>query len=222
MLITPAILPENYEQLVHKLFVLEGLIPRVQIDLCDGVFGLEKTWLPYREKELPEGFMYEFDLMVTDWRKYLTRAINLGASRVVMHIDDMTDDDLSEIVDMVKPHRIALGLCVSNDKNVPMFAMRVRRVEELYSRVFIQVMGIENIGAQGQPFDESVLRRISYLHSECPGIDIQVDGSMNPETILKVKKVGARCAVVGSYLFSYGATHKLVKKNLDKLIYSFK
>lgn len=220
MLITPAILPDNFEHLVHKLFVLEGLLPRVQIDLCDGVFGLEKTWLPYREKELPEGFSYEFDLMVKDWRKYLVRVVALRATRVVMHIDDMSDDDLNEIVGMVRPHKIALGLCVSNDKNVPLFAARVRRVEELYSRVFIQVMGIQHIGAQGQPFDDSVLRRISYLKSECRGIDIQVDGSMNPETILKVKNAGARCAVVGSYLFSHGATQKAVQKNLDKLSFS--
>jgi hypothetical protein len=48
MRITPAILPENFEQIVDKLFLLEGLCDRVQIDLCDGVFGLEKNMASVR------------------------------------------------------------------------------------------------------------------------------------------------------------------------------
>ena len=222
MIITPAILPKNHEELVHKLFMLEGLCRVVQVDLCDGVFGLEKTWLPFKEKELLEGFSYEFDLMVKDWRKYLSRVIALGASRVILHVDDFGDDDIAEAIVMVKPHLIYLGLCVSNDKNVPAFASLVRRVDEVYSKVFIQVMGIKRIGAQGQPFDDGVLRRVEYLKNACRHIEIQVDGSMNPETMLKVRNRGATCAVVGSYLFSHGATHKDVKKTLWRLEEDFK
>ena len=98
MTITPAILPGSFEHLISDLFKLEGLCNRVQIDICDGVFGLEKTWLPYEEKELPHGFSYEFDMMVRDWRKYLPRVIALGATRVVMHIDKSTDEDIRDMV----------------------------------------------------------------------------------------------------------------------------
>ena len=222
MIITPAILPKSFEELHHKLFMLEGLSEVIQIDLCDGIFGLEKTWLPYEEKELLAGFSYEFDLMVKDWRKFLPRVILLGAKRVVLHVDDFSDDDISEAVVIMKPHLIYIGLCVSNDKNVPAFAALVKRVDAMYSKVFIQVMGIKRIGAQGQPFDEGVLRRIEYLKNACKNIEIQVDGSMNPETILKVRNRGATCAVIGSYLFSHGATHDEVKKTLNKLENNFK
>jgi pentose-5-phosphate-3-epimerase len=134
-----------------------------------------------------------------------------------MHIDEMTDDDIAEIIVTIKPHKIYLGLCVSNDKNVPSFVARVRAIEMVYSKVFIQVMGIDRIGAQGQPFDDRVLKRISYIHDECRNISIQVDGAMNPETALLVKNRGARCAVIGSYLFSQGG----VKKNLDRITKNF-
>jgi pentose-5-phosphate-3-epimerase len=217
MIITPAILPKNLEELTHKLFMLEGLCERVQIDLCDGVFGLEKTWLPYKEKELLTGFSYEFDLMVKDWRKFLPRVIALGATRVILHVDEFSDDDIAEAVEMVRPHLIYLGLSVSNDKNVPAFAALVKKVDLSYSKVFIQVMGIKTIGAQGQPFDLGVPRRVEYLKDACKHIEIQVDGSMNPETMLIVRNRGASCAVVGSYLFSHGATHKDIKKTLRRL-----
>ena len=223
MIITPAILPKNFTELNHKLFMLEGLCERIQIDLCDGIFGLEKTWLPYKEDEvLLTGFSYEFDLMVKDWRKFLPRVIALGATRVILHVDDFSDDDIAEAIATIKPHLIYLGLSVSNDKNVPAFASLVKRVDSVYSKVFIQVMGIKNIGAQGQPFDSGVPRRIEYLKDACKHIEIQVDGSMNPETILMVRNRGASCAVVGSYLFSHGATHRDVKKTLKKLENDFK
>lgn len=223
MIITPAILPKTFEELTHKLFMLEGLCDLVQIDLCDGVFGLEKTWLPYKsDEELLSGFSYEFDLMVKDWSKFLPRVIALGAKRVILHVDDFSDDDIDEAIEMVRPHLVYLGLSVSNDKNVPAFAALVKRVDHSYSKVFIQVMGIKTIGAQGQPFDGGVPRRIEYLKDACRHIEIQVDGSMNPETILMVRNRGASCAVVGSYLFSHSATHKDVKKVLQRLENDFK
>lgn len=217
MTITPTILAPSFEHVVERLFLLEGVTEWVQIDVCDGIFGLERTWLPKEGAELPSGFSYEFDIMVKDWRKYLQRTISLGAKRVVMHIDTFSEDDIAEMIAMVKPHFIYLGLCVSNDKNVPGFVSRVHAIESVYTKIFIQVMGIKHIGAQGQPFDESCIKRISYIHNECRNIDIQVDGSMNNETVSQVKNAGARCAIVGSYVLGRGATHESVKEKLETL-----
>ena len=222
MIITPAIFQKNFERVVSELFIFEGLCDRVQIDLCDGILGQEKTWLPYQEKDLPHGFTYEFDLMVKDWRKYLPRVIALGAKRVIMHVDDFSESDFSELLSRIIPHKIYLGLCVSNDKNVPAFASRVRAIEAQYSKVFIQVMGIKHIGVQGQPFDEGTPKRVEYLKEACKHIPIQVDGSMNQETILRVKNRGASCVVVGSYLYRDGDNHETVKNRLDKLAENFK
>lgn len=217
MTITPAILPENFEQIVEKLFILEGLTERVQIDICDGVFGLEKTWLPYEEEVLPVGFEYEFDCMVVDWRKYIPRTIALGAKRIIAHIDTFNEEDINELISIVGYKKLKLGLSVSNNKDIIGFAKTVNSVAQKYPKTFIQVMGIKRIGAQGQPFDENVIERISYLKKECKNIQIQVDGSMNPETMAKVKNAGAECAVIGSYIF---ATDD-VKKRIETLKINF-
>ena len=223
MFITPAILPENFEQILDKLFLIEGLCDRVQIDLCDGVFGLEKTWLPYRDCEvLPSGFSYEFDMMVVDWKKYLLRVLALPhVTRVVMHIDTFSDEDITMMLTIIAPYRVALGLSVSNDIDVRIFARMVNNISRHYSKVFVQVMGIQKIGAQGQPFDENVLAHIVYLKKECRHVEIQVDGSMNPETMLMVKNRGADTAVVGSYVFRQGATIESVKNTIDMLRNNF-
>jgi ribulose-phosphate 3-epimerase len=211
MFITPAVLPENFEQIIDKLFLIEGLCDRVQIDICDGVFGLEKTWLPYQEESLPHGFSYEFDCMVTDWQKYVPRVIALGATRVIAHIDRFSQDDIDELLSYCKEGDIYLGLSVSNNIDLEQFIVQVKGVAQHYPRFFIQVMGIDKIGAQGQPFDERVIGRIKRLRDVFPTIDIQVDGSMNNETITMVRNAGATCAVIGSYLFKSNDVRKTIQ-----------
>lgn len=222
MTITPAVLASSLEEVTHNLFLVEGLTEWVQIDVCDGRLGLEKTWLPQEGDHLPDGFSYEFDLMVKDWRKYAPRVIALGAKRIVFHIDDWSEDDIAEMIALVRKHFIYVGFACANDTSIEDFVYMVHFAETLYPKVFIQAMGIKRRGAQGQPFDKRVLRRISHLHDECRNIDIQVDGSMNNETIFFVQERGARCAIVGSYIFGHGATHATVKKSLEALQRSFR
>ncbi len=218
MQITPAILPESFEQLHGLLFRVEGLSHRVQIDLCDGRMGIEKTWLPYKETHLPVGFEYEFDLMVEDWMKFLPRVLSLGAKRVVMHIDDWEDHDFDMLYDVLSHYPlVSLGLSITNNGQVEMLAKRVLEAESRHSRIFVQLMGINKIGAQGQPFDERVLARIEYIRRNCKGIPIQIDGSMNPETLFLVKRSGATGAVIGSYIF--GSNN--IRKIIDSLYLSF-
>ncbi len=218
MQITPAILPENFEQLHDSLFRVEGLSHRIQIDLCDGKIGLEKTWLPYKEKYLPDGFEYEFDLMVEDWIKFLPRVLLLGAKRVVMHIDTWEDHDFDMLYDILSYHpKVSLGLSVANGSSIEMLVKRVFEAEQRHSKVFIQLMGINKIGAQGQPFDERVLARIEYVRRNCRGVPIQIDGSMNPETIFLVKRSGATGVVIGSYIFN----SRNIRKVIDSLHLSF-
>jgi pentose-5-phosphate-3-epimerase len=135
----------------------------------------------------------------------------------VMHIDHSSDEDIRDMVAIISKHKISIGLAVSNDYDVKDFTHKANIVADHYHRMFIQVMGIKRIGAQGQPFDDSVIRRIEYIKRECRNVSIQVDGSMNPETIFLVKRAGATCAIVGSYLFGHGD----VKKQLEKLQKNF-
>lgn len=218
MTITPAIFPENFEQLHDMLFRVEGVSHRVQIDLCDGKMGLEKTWLPYKEAHLPDGFEYEFDLMVTDWQKYLGRALILGAKRIVVHIDTWDATSFDILYETLSHHKnITLGFSINNTTPIETLVYAVLEGEARHKKVFVQLMGINKIGAQGQPFDERVLARIEHVRRHCRGVPIQVDGSMNPETIFLVKRSGATAVVVGSYIF--GSAN--VRKTIDSLHLSF-
>jgi ribulose-phosphate 3-epimerase len=204
MTVTPAILPHSFQEIEEKLSRVEGLANRVQIDLCDGVVGREKTWLPEGSETLPSGFSYEFDLMVTDWKLYAMRAVMLGGTCIVAHVDGFSDADMEELIALTSSRGTALGIAVSNDKSVEIHADFVRKAKALYSKVFIQVMGIEKIGEQGQVFDESAIERVRFLKQQFGDTKVQVDGGMTPETAQKVSNAGAEIIVAGSFIFNGG------------------
>ena len=62
----------------------------------------------------------------------------------------------------------------------------------------IQLMGIAEIGAQGQPFDESVIEKIQTVKQRFPHKPITIDGSVNADTIVRLKEAGADRFIVGS------------------------
>lgn len=201
MQVIPAILPHSFEEITEKLDRTVGITDLVQIDLCDGIFGREKTWLPVGREVLPSNFSYEFDVMLTDWKTYIPKCIDFGSKRIVVHVDDFEDGDMAALVAMIAPSEIALGISVSNDETVEYHADMIRQARDLYPHVYVQVMGIEIVGEQGQLFDESCVERIIALKKLFGDIDIQVDGAMKPDTAARVFKAGADTAVVGSYMY---------------------
>lgn len=201
MNIKPAILPHSFEEIQEKLSRLEGISARIQIDLCDGVFGREKTWMPDGTESMPSGFSYEFDLMLNDWGVATMNCIKLGAKSIVVHMDSFTDEDIKTLVGFVGPHGVAIGIAVLNDKSVDFHAEMIRKTQALYQNIFIQVVGIKTIGEQGLPFDEEATERVKLLKQQFGGIELQVDGSMKPETGKLVKSAGASTLVVGTYIF---------------------
>lgn len=202
MTITAAILPHSFDEIVEKTSCVEGLMNKIQIDLCDGVFGREKTWLPTGTETLPPGFSYEFDVMLHDWKLPVAYALKLGATSLVMHVDFFTDEDIASLLEMLQLRNVPLGISVSNDKVPEFHADMVRKMRALYPHVYIQVMGIKKIGEQGQFFDESAIERIQYLKQQFGDIAIQVDGGIKPENVQKVVSAGAETVVVGSFIFN--------------------
>jgi ribulose-phosphate 3-epimerase len=200
---TPAILPHTFDEIPDKLSRIEGLAERIQIDICDGVFGLEKTWYPAGSEVLPSGFTYEFDIMVRDWRPCIETCMLFKPAFIVAHVDEFSGDELEQLVALVKGSGVNLGLSVSNDKEVDFLVELVRRAQELYAyeKVYIQVMGIARIGEQAQSFDNSCIDRIIAIKRLIGDVEIQVDGGMKPDTAMLVQKAGAIRAICGSYIF---------------------
>jgi len=233
MKIIPASLRTNLNEIVKDISNLNKVCDLVSIDLCDGIFVPSTTWLPddkdlnerQKEKkifsEIINNINLEFDLMVIDLPKYLNLVLELGASRAVIHSNDAKI--ISDCLDLIrKKHEenqdnfteknivnfnfknFKLGLC-SNQANI---------LQEFANQIdYIQIMGIEKLGFQKQPFSENTLQKIQNLRKFYDGI-IQIDGGMNLINIQRCLAAGADNFVVGSAIFS----HDNPAENYEKIV----
>lgn len=211
--IIPAILPKNFEDLKSKIGQMRGLVPIVQVDLCDGIFVPTITW-PFRDQDARsvdeilnerEGMPYwdeinfEFDLMVSDAVENLEKYIKLGARRLVFHIEAVGDAqefrEFIEGMDMYVKENLDIGVALNNDTSLEIIESFIHDID------FVQLMGIANIGKQGEPFDERVLEKIEQLKTKHPDIIISIDGAVNEDSAERLLVAGADRLVIGSAIW---------------------
>jgi len=213
--IIPAIMPRNYEDLKNRVALVRGIVPLVQIDICDGVFIKNQTW-PFDEKDndtsnfnlimeekegMPfwEDIDFELDLMVVDAVENFPVYMKLGPKRIVFHIEAIGNisefKDFLEGLDTYIRDTVQIGVAINTKTDIEIIFPLVNHVD------FIQCMGIEHIGFQGEGFDEKVLEHIKTLKEKYPDIIISVDGSVNFDTAPDLIDAGAERLVIGSAIF---------------------
>ena len=212
--IIPAVLSRNYEDMKNKIALVRGILPVVQIDLCDGIFVQNTTW-PFstggasdinfqrilnEQEGMPfwEYIDFELDLMVADAVSNFDIYTKLAPKRIVFHIEAVGDllefKDFIEGIDVYIRDAIQIGIAINTTTPIEQIFPLVNSVD------FVQCMGIEKIGFQGQPFDERVLNNIKILKEKYPDLIISVDGGVNFDTAQKLVEAGVDRLVAGSLL----------------------
>ena len=222
--IVPAILAKSLKEINELLLPLKGVASAVQIDIVDGEFAKAETW-PYRDHKtfdkilsgdstLPfwEDFEYEFDLMVAQPVEAVPDFIRTGVQRLVLHA--RSADVLSafqHLVDMRDDRgvfRVEVGIAVMPTDQPSVLDPFDAQFD------FVQVMGIDTVGKQGQKFNHHTLYLIERLHRLYPQLALQVDGGVNIENVQALVRAGASRLVVGSAIFGAkdpaAAYHELV------------
>ena len=70
--IIPAILPKNYEDLKNKIALVRGVVPIVQVDICDGIFVKTATW-PFSSRAKSRN---EVEFLNNDLDEHFRRILN--------------------------------------------------------------------------------------------------------------------------------------------------
>ena len=203
--IIPAVLPKDYFELEEKVETIKGFTKRMQVDICDGQFVLSATW-PYKKEDdtfeklqkeevgLPgwETIDYEFDLMVNRPEDIVESWIIAGANRLIIHVEAKGDikSALEEINGAVE-----VGLAINIDTDISALEPYKDDIS------FVQCMGIDQIGFQGQSFDDQVLKKIKAVKKAYPNLAISVDGGVSMDNALSLIKAGADRLVIGSAIF---------------------
>lgn len=217
--VIPAIIPKTFDELKTKLSLVSGIVDVVQIDITDGMFTPEKTWpniytpdpdfvkIIREEEAFPysDDLEFEIHLMVSDPQTFVQPWVSAGAKRIIVHVESFAETSkLSTFVENFYEQYggdgsflgVELGIAVN-------IGTSLDSLHEIFSRVdCVQCMGIAEIGAQGQPFDDRVIAMIAEIREKHPNLPISIDGGVTVQTAEKVIAAGVDRLVVGSAVFN--------------------
>lgn len=192
--IVPAIIPQSFADLTAQIKKISHL-PEVHVDVVDGVFVPYISW-PYIDSAIVSGarsllapFSLEVDLMVEDQLAAAGAWVLAGADLLVFHAEVITPAQLERFC---TEHTVTVGIAAGNDFPLEQLASYFPFVE------YVQVMGIAQIGAQGQSFDERAFDRVAWIRDHYPALRISIDGSMNATTLPRVLPLKLDRIIVGS------------------------
>lgn len=221
--IIPAVLAKDINDLRQKIANVVNISHIVQIDMCDGKFVESQSWPMQRDDiastslilEEEEGMPYwenldfEFDLMIKDAIKQFDFFVRLGAKRIIFHLEAENELELKDFINSIDPYtreNLEIGIAINTTTNIEKLDSLINSID------FVQCMGIEHLGFQGEPFDERVLVQIKDLKSKYSDLIISVDGSVNEETAPLLVEAGANRLVAGSVLMRSFDVRETIKE----------
>ncbi len=196
--IVPALIPVGESEVREFALVVE-FAREIQIDVVDGIFVPTTSW-PYEPNGEPkhvrqytDRYTLEVDLMVQEPLAAAEDWLDAGVDMLVFHCESLS---LEQFKKFKNTHNVSVGAAYHGGTTYEYFAPYAALAD------YVQLMGVRTIGAQGQNFDDKILKRIKQVKADFPEKMISVDGSVNENTIERLKEVGATRFVSGSAILA--------------------
>ncbi len=208
--IIPTVVPTSIAEIAAAAMLHSRYARALHIDITDGVFAPNTTWFP-GEETLPaiDGFIYEVHLMVSKPHAVGLRCLEVGARRIIGHIEAM-GEEASKIISAWKfagAQEVGLGV---------LFQTPIEAIDAYVADIdVVQMMSIASIGVQGIPYEPSAPERIARLHAKHPDLLIADDGGVGESNIASLAHAGVRRFCAGSALSKAKNPHAAYERLLS-------
>jgi len=200
-LLSPSILSADFTKLGDQIKQAEDAgADWIHIDVMDGHFVPNISMGPFiveacrRVTELP----LDVHLMITEPERYLEDFASAGADYLTVHIE--TCPEMADTQAQIHSLGCKAGITLNPDTG----ADQIRPY--LSTADLVLVMSVQP-GFSGQSFKPEVLGKIAQIRTMLdelhPEVQIEVDGGINPQTILEAYQQGARIFVAASAIFKH-------------------
>jgi ribulose-phosphate 3-epimerase len=194
-MIIPAIFEKEFNNVLHKVKLVEGEARLIQIDIADGKLVDGNTFQDISKlDEIQTDASFEIHLMVENPLDFLKNKVK-KVTKISCHVEAETD--LGEFINKAKELGYKTGLSLNPETPINTLDAYIYDID------FVQLMTVSP-GSQGREFQKSVLKKVVELKDKHPDIPVQVDGGVNEENLLLVLNTGVNDVVIGSAIFSDG------------------
>lgn len=208
--IVPTILTSDPVIFQQNLLRVEKIVPRVQIDVIDGVFALNKTFSLEILKEIDHSIALDLHLMVKEPINWLEKSLQAMADRVIGQIEAMGKIELF----LQKAFELGMKAGLALDLETPVEAIS----DELYLDLDQVLVMSVRAGFGGQTFSPTALKKIEKIKSIVgDSVPIGVDGGLNQTNIVECKKAGADIFYLGKTFWEAADLEKRYQE-LTKLV----
>lgn len=189
----PGILEKDWSEIEKKLELVTSVAKSVHIDIIDGVFAPEKTFLdPAPFAQYASTFTLELHMMVKNPISYLEDFAKVGFKRFLGHVEMMEDQE--EFV--AKAQQFGeVGLALDGETSASSIKVPI---EDLDTVLFFTA---GKVGRSGQDFMPERLNKILDFHRKHPLLPITIDGGVRVEVIEQACEAGVERFVASSALF---------------------
>lgn len=176
----------------------------IHLDVMDGQFvppitfgdGLVKSVVAM--VDLP----VEAHLMVANPERQIEAFAKAGCFRITAHVEATIHSH--RMIQEIKDAGVEAGIAINPGTPVEAILPILHMVD------LVLVMTV-NPGYGGQKFIAESLEKVSRIRAIRPEVAIEVDGGVDPVTIVKAQVAGANLFVVGSYLQKPGSIQEAVE-----------
>jgi len=204
-MIVPAILEENLKDIQNKIDQVANHCEKIQIDVCDGVFVEEETYLDLGKiRTLNSKIEYHF--MVKNPLKFIDFPIKPTDS-VIIHVES---SNVSEAIKAFMKKTKKVGVCKNPDTDMS----EIEKYTDMIN--FVQFLTVYP-GKQGQELLEKPYHEAIEFKKKYPTIPVQLDGGINEENLKRIVEHKIYNLVMGSAVFN-SKTPTLVIKNFENRI----
>lgn len=198
--IIPALIAKTQEELDESVNKVKDYVKYLQLDVMDGQFVPNHS-LDFKF-ELPENScICEAHLMVAEPKEWIDKLWDI-AELFLIHFE--STDNIEEITDYVKQKGKKAGIVINP-------GTAVEEIEKYLDKIDQVLVMTVNPGAYGSKFLPETLEKVKKLRELKPNLNIEVDGSINADTIKQAADAGANLFVSGSFIMKSEDPEKAVQ-----------